>query len=163
MHKTTSFAARSSIIASVCLLIAANLSPNVLAQSGGSYDLSWSTVDGGGSISSGGSYTLSGTIGQPDARNHPQAMSGGTYRLTGGFWVIPECPVVPGDYDGDCDVDQADCQVFEVCASSPGIPEEVDCSVADFDSDSDVDQSDFAAFQRCISGENTPADADCRE
>jgi uncharacterized repeat protein (TIGR01451 family) len=49
-----------------------------------SYDLSWFTVDGGGAtFSTGGSYSLGGTIGQPDASN---ALAGGTYSLTGGFW-----------------------------------------------------------------------------
>ena len=54
-----------------------------LAQSGGVYDLSWSSVDGGGyTFSSGGDYTLGGTIGQPDAG----LLSGGNYSLSGGFW-----------------------------------------------------------------------------
>ena len=53
-----------------------------LAQSGGLYDLTWSTVDGGGGVSTGGDYTLRGIIGQPDAG----AMSGGDYTLAGGFW-----------------------------------------------------------------------------
>ena len=48
----------------------------------GDYDLSWWTVDGGSGESSGGSYTLAGTIGQPDAG----ALSGGSYTLVGGFW-----------------------------------------------------------------------------
>jgi hypothetical protein len=48
------------------------------------YTINWSTVDGGGGTSTGGSYTLSGTIGQPDAGG----MSGGNYTLQGGFWVI---------------------------------------------------------------------------
>jgi hypothetical protein len=55
----------------------------VLAQSGGGYDLSWSTVDGGGhTFSAGGSYTLGGSLGQPDAG----LLSGGVYVLGGGFW-----------------------------------------------------------------------------
>lgn len=55
----------------------------VLAQSGGGYDLSWSTVDGGGhTFSSGGSYSLGGSIGQPDAG----LLTGGGYALGGGFW-----------------------------------------------------------------------------
>ncbi len=54
-----------------------------LAQSGGGYDLSWNTMDGGGGRSSAGQYTLDGTIGQPDAG----MMTGGTYALTGGFWT----------------------------------------------------------------------------
>ena len=54
-----------------------------LAQSGGGYDLSWSTVDGGGhTSSSGGGYTLGGTAGQPDAG----VLSDGSYTLVGGFW-----------------------------------------------------------------------------
>jgi len=54
-----------------------------LAQSGGGYDLSWSSVDGGGYIfSGGGAYTLGGTIGQPDAG----LLTGGSYTLGGGFW-----------------------------------------------------------------------------
>ena len=56
----------------------------VLASSGGPYDLSWWTVDGGGyTFSTGGNYTLGGTIGQPDA-GVPQ--TGGDFSLQGGFW-----------------------------------------------------------------------------
>lgn len=55
-----------------------------LAQSGGGYDLSWNTIDGGGGTSTGGAYTLSGTIGQPDAGT--LSSPGGTYTLNGGFW-----------------------------------------------------------------------------
>ena len=59
------------------------LTPVALAQSGGPYDLSWSTIDGGGAtFSSGGDYTLGGTIGQPDAG----LLTGGDYTLGGGFW-----------------------------------------------------------------------------
>ncbi len=54
-----------------------------LAQSGGGYDLTWNTVDGGGyTWSTGGGYALGGTAGQPDAG----ALSGGGYTLLGGFW-----------------------------------------------------------------------------
>lgn len=56
------------------------------AQTGGSYDLTWSSVDGGGGTSTGGSYSLSGSAGQPDASGDT-ALSGGTYALTGGFWA----------------------------------------------------------------------------
>jgi hypothetical protein len=34
----------------------------VLGQSGGDYALTWSTIDGGGGMSSGGPYVLTGTI-----------------------------------------------------------------------------------------------------
>jgi hypothetical protein len=54
-----------------------------LAQSGGGYDLTWNSVDGGGAtFSTGGGYVLGGTVGQPDAG----ALSDGGYTLAGGFW-----------------------------------------------------------------------------
>ena len=47
------------------------------------YEISWYTIDGGGTQDLvGGSYSLNGTIGQSDAGTQ----SGGTYQLTGGFW-----------------------------------------------------------------------------
>jgi hypothetical protein len=46
------------------------------------YRIDWYTIDGGGGTSSGGGYTLSGTIGQPDAGT----LTGGNYVLDGGFW-----------------------------------------------------------------------------
>jgi len=47
------------------------------------YSIDWYTIDGGGGTSSGGSFSLSGTIGQPDAGT----LSGGDYTLLGGFWA----------------------------------------------------------------------------
>lgn len=63
----------------------------VLAQSGGVYDLSWSNVSGGGGSSNGGTYTLDGVLGQPDAG----MISGGDYSLGGGFWGGGEVIVPP--------------------------------------------------------------------
>jgi hypothetical protein len=53
-----------------------------LSVSAQNYSIDWYTIDGGGGTSSGGPYTLSGTIGQPDAGIH----TGGNYTLVGGFW-----------------------------------------------------------------------------
>ncbi len=64
-------------------MAAAWKAPAAIAQTGGGYDLTWYTVDGGGGTSSGGGYTLSGTAGQPDAGT----LSTGTYTLAGGFWA----------------------------------------------------------------------------
>lgn len=48
------------------------------------YELSWWTVDGGGIMgSSGGDFTLAGTIGQPDAGG---LLNGGSFSVDGGFW-----------------------------------------------------------------------------
>jgi hypothetical protein len=44
----------------------------------------WHTVDGGGGTSTGGIYSVSGTIGQPDAG----VLRGGNYALLGGFWGV---------------------------------------------------------------------------
>ena len=51
-----------------------------------SYSIDWFTIDGGGGTSTGGVYSVSGTIGQPDAGG---PMIGGNYSLTGGFWALP--------------------------------------------------------------------------
>lgn len=68
------------LIAATTLLLLASVA---LAQSGNGYDLSWSTVDGGGYVfGEGGGYSLGGTIGQPDAGE----VSDGGYTLGGGFW-----------------------------------------------------------------------------
>ncbi|MEJ5309098.1 MAG: hypothetical protein WHX52_04955 [Anaerolineae bacterium] len=54
-----------------------------LAQSGGGYDLTWNTIDGGGAtFSAGGAYSLGGTVGQADAGT----LQGGAFALGGGFW-----------------------------------------------------------------------------
>ena len=49
------------------------------------YTIDWFKVSGGGGTSTNGQYSLSGTIGQPDASG---AMSGGGYSVTGGFWAL---------------------------------------------------------------------------
>ena len=48
------------------------------------YAIDWFTIDGGGGTSTGGVYSVSGTIGQPDAG----VMSSGPYSLVGGFWGV---------------------------------------------------------------------------
>jgi len=75
----------------------------------GVFDLSWRTVDGGGATySTGGGFTLGGTIGQPDAG---PAMSGGAFQLVGGFWagVTSAAPrLCNADLNGDGIVDGND-------------------------------------------------------
>src|SRR5256885_1765468 len=56
------------------------------------YAIDWFTIDGGGGTSTGGVYSVSGTIGQPDAGK----MSGGNYALDGGFWGIIAAVQTPG-------------------------------------------------------------------
>ena len=52
------------------------------AQTGGSYGITWFAIPGGGGTSSGGSYQLSGAIGQPIA----DSSTGGTYTVQAGFF-----------------------------------------------------------------------------
>jgi hypothetical protein len=109
------------------IIFLAALVSTATAQSGGQYELSWSTIDGGGGVSSGGLYTLMATIAQPDAGE----MSGGGYQLFGGFCPGgPLCIVefedfarlainwldtgaaLPGDLYPDGIVDELDLRLF---------------------------------------------------
>ena len=56
------------------------------------YSMEWFKVAGGGGTSTNGSYSLSGTIGQPDAGG---PMTGGSYSVTGGFWAPPSLVQTP--------------------------------------------------------------------
>ena len=58
-----------------------------------SYSVDWYKVSGGGGTSTGSVYSVSGTIGQPDASS---AMMGGNYSLTGGFWSLLYAVQTPG-------------------------------------------------------------------
>ena len=58
------------------------------------YEIDWYTIDGGGGRSTGGVYSLEGTIGQPDAEVVSLCSADGglgcvnpTYELIGGFWA----------------------------------------------------------------------------
>jgi hypothetical protein len=54
------------------------------------YQIDWYTIDGGGGMSSGGIYTLTGTIGQHDASYSQSEI----FIVMGGFWPAgPMCIV----------------------------------------------------------------------
>ena len=72
----------------LCLLVSVLRLP-AFAQS---YSIDWYKVAGGGGASTGATYQVTGTIGQPEASG---AMSGGSYSLTGGFWALYALPT-PG-------------------------------------------------------------------
>jgi hypothetical protein len=57
----------------------------ILSLEAQDYSIDWHTIDGGGGTSTGGVYSVTGTIGQPVAS---PLMSGGNYTLLGGFWAI---------------------------------------------------------------------------
>jgi len=56
-----------------------------LPASAQNFAIDWFSIDGGGGTSAGGNFSLSGTIGQPDAG---VTMTNGGFSLTGGFWSL---------------------------------------------------------------------------
>ncbi|MEK6642317.1 MAG: hypothetical protein AABZ08_00280 [Planctomycetota bacterium] len=108
---------------------------------GGGFTIDWHTIDGGGvSNSTGGSFELSGTIGQPDAASNPP-LSGGTFELAGGFWPIANVCYCLGDLNGDGARNGDDIQKFVTCVMLGGA-----CSCADMDQTSGVDLNDVDVF-----------------
>jgi hypothetical protein len=60
------------------------------------YSIDWHKIAGGGGTSTGGVYSVSGTIGQPEAGG---PMTGGNYAVNGGFWALqaiqtPDAPIL---------------------------------------------------------------------
>ncbi|MCC6951151.1 MAG: hypothetical protein IT433_06860 [Phycisphaerales bacterium] len=113
--------------------------------------IDWYTIDGGGGTSTGGTYTLSGTIGQPDAG----VMSGGTYTLSGGFWVGASTPAPPCDPDlnQDGNVDQDDVLYLINVIGGGDNPSGID---PDFNLDGNADQDDVLALINAIGGGGCP-------
>ncbi len=67
--------------------------------------------------------------------------------------IPDECPV-PGDFDGDHDVDLTDFSGFVECASAAGAGElPPQCVVLDFDGSLGVDLLDFGSFQSAHTGD----------
>lgn len=71
----SSFFARALLCVGICLSASAQFS------------IDWYKISGGGGTSTGGVYSVSGTIGQHDASAN-NAMTGGNFSLTGGFWAL---------------------------------------------------------------------------
>lgn len=90
---------RRHLLASIIGIVSIG-SMTVLADTqteSGSFNITWSQIASGGGESSGGDFSMSGTIGQATAGE----MSGGEFSASGGFWpgqgddVEPSCA-------GDC-------------------------------------------------------------
>jgi hypothetical protein len=132
--------------------LATILSLAMVATASAQPTIDWYTIDGGGGTSSGGVFTLSGTIGQPDAG----VMSGGSFTLTGGFWVgfsaggpTPCDPDV--NCDGNVDQDDIDC-LAQAVAGNPSCL----CVDPDFNQDGNVDQDDIAQLAQVVAGSPCP-------
>ena len=109
------------------------------------YDVRWQSVDAGSAVTAGGGFTLTGTVGQPDAG----MLVGGGYDLAGGFWpgLAGSGVPGPGDCDGDGDVDLSDFDEMALCLLGPGQGLAQDCACFDLDQDGDVTLVDFALMQ----------------
>ena len=110
------------------------------ALAGGAHEVTFHTIDGGGGSSVGGTYTLRGTIGQPDAARG----SGGTYALVGGYWGVARPSVgpdpCPADLSGNGVVDATDlATLLGGWGPNPGHP-------GDLDGNGVVGPSDLAAL-----------------
>jgi len=109
-------------------------------QAFGQFEIAWYTVDCGGMNSIGATYSLSGTIGQHDAQV-PPVMMGGTFELTGGFWVVATVCNCPGDMNGDGLRNGADIQLFTQCVTNSA-----DCPCADVNAMGGVNSTDVIVF-----------------
>lgn len=106
------------------------------------YQIDWHTIDGGGQLNStGATYELSGTIGQPDAGPSMGPMIGGTYELAGGFWMVSQVCYCPGDMNSDGRKDALDVQNFVACFTAGGT-----CTCADTDLAGGVSLDDVPVF-----------------
>jgi len=70
----------------LALLLTVGSSCILIASAFAQLSVDWFTIDGGGGTSTGGVFTVSGTIGQPDASAQP--LTGGNFSLMGGFWSL---------------------------------------------------------------------------
>jgi hypothetical protein len=57
------------------------------------YSIGWHKIVSGGGASTGGTYQVHGSIGQPDAG---AVLSGGQYAVMGGFWSLAYVVQTPG-------------------------------------------------------------------
>ncbi len=106
-----------------------------LAFSSIPFTIPWSTIDGGGGRTSGGPFTINGTIGQWDAG---QLLAGGSFTIVGGYWALP--PACPGDVNGDRMVGLADVAEVTSCWAQPA-----SCNLAaDLDLSGSIGLADLA-------------------
>lgn len=64
--------------------------------------------------------------------------------------LLPACSTVPGDVDGDGDLDAADALALIDCVTGPGNPITPACLCADLDGDLDVDLDDVSIMQALL-------------
>ncbi|TWT42411.1 hypothetical protein RAS1_35430 [Phycisphaerae bacterium RAS1] len=119
------------------------------------FDLSWHSIDGGGLMFGlGAAFELGGTSGQPDAS--ADQMTGGSFALTGGFWVVASPAFALGDLNCDGAVNVLDINPFILALSDPAAYAAAypTCEIAngDVNGDGNVDVLDINPFVALLSG-----------
>jgi hypothetical protein len=114
------------------------------AAGGSDYQVPRYAVAGGGGASTGGDFTVHGTIGQAEAGALVGGDPGNELVLVGGFWAggsaEPHPPCAPADLNCDGVVDVSD--LLLLLAAWGPCPENQDCP-GDLDGDGAVDVSDL--------------------
>ena len=131
------FAKRLATMTGAVMILA--LAPSAFAQD---FAIDWYTIDDGGGFSSGGGFTLQGTIGQPDAGD----LAGGDFVLRGGFWQLsgPCNSACVWDIDLSGDVRVPDLIKLLSCwGSLTGDPL---CACLDIDTSTDIRVPDLIAL-----------------
>lgn len=118
------------------MVLVSGLAFGAQAASAQNYSIPWHTIDCGGGTSTGGAFTLSGTVGQHDAGG---PMTGGAFSLTGGFWAADLGEPCIGDFNHDGTVNTLDVLAF-LNAWADGDPS------ADINGDGIVNTLDVLAF-----------------
>jgi len=98
---------------------------------------------------------IGGTL--PDEAWLEIALTDHTRDAVTGFAAVPFAHFVytlylPGNCDGDQDVDLDDFASFAACMQGPGTPVGAECQCEDLDEDDDVDLTDFARMQEAFTG-----------
>jgi hypothetical protein len=117
-------------------LVGLALAASALAQ----FSIPWSTVDAGGGVSLGGSFSVEGTAGQFDVG---QGQRGGPFCLVTAYWeggrLTSTCP---GDLNADNSVNTLDLVIFLAAFGNPS-----PCGDgADFNYDGAVNTQDLTVF-----------------
>jgi hypothetical protein len=71
--------------------------------------------------------------------------------------ALAQATILPGDFDGDGDIDQTDFAHLQACFGGEAVTYSPGCRDADLNVDGDVDSGDFSLFAPCMGGsDRTP-------
>lgn len=116
-----------AVVACICAEAAAN-----------SFQINWSTVDGGVQNAASSAFRMRATAGQPDAG--PQGgMNGPGFALSGGYWAVASLATCAADLDGDGQIGVADLSILLENFGLPG-----GLAQGDLDGDGDITIADLS-------------------